>query len=192
MSDITTVLGEGTVQIEFDESLYPKDAIYGAAYVFIDRCYVHLDRAASDSSSRAADKRVRVTLRAKSGALADGQALAGELQNELLSQAWRLSIAADNRQLIESITARALGGAAGPPGLDELLAMDIDEATAFDDPLGIAMSWEEKYKKKGAADEGEASPAAQPEAEPAPAAEAAATPPGDAAEAAPAEPEKAT
>lgn len=166
MSDITTVLGEGTVQIEFDESFYPKDAIYGAAYVFIDRCYVHLDRAA--------DRRVRVTLRAKSGSLADGQALAGELQNELLSQAWRLSIAAENRQLIESITARALGGAAGPPGLDELLAMDIDEATAFDDPLGIAMSWEEKYKKKGAGDdkagEGEAGagePAATAAAEPA-------------------------
>ncbi|MBK8253523.1 MAG: His-Xaa-Ser system protein HxsD [Polyangiaceae bacterium] len=152
MSDITTVLGEGTVTVEFDESFYPKDAIYGAAYVFIDRCYVHLDRAG--------DKRVRVTLRAKSGKPADGEALAGELQNELLGQAWRLSIAAENRQLIESITSRALGGAAGPPGLDELLAMDIDEATAFDDPLGIAMSWEEKYKKKGAADEGADAPKA--------------------------------
>lgn len=161
MSDITTVLGEGTVQIEFDESFYPKDAVYGAAYVFIDRCYVHLDRAG--------DHRVRVTLRAKSGSLADGQALAGELQNELLSQAWRLSIAAENRQLIESITARALGGAAGPPGLDELLAMDIDEATAFDDPLGIAMSWEEKYKKKGGEGEAKAEPAAAEPAADAPA-----------------------
>jgi His-Xaa-Ser system protein HxsD len=167
MSDITTVLGEGTVQIEFDESFYPKDAIYGAAYVFIDRCYVHLDRAG--------DKRVRVTLRAKSGALADSEALAGELQNELLSQAWRLSIAAENRQLIESITARALGGAAGPPGLDELLAMDIDEATAFDDPLGIAMSWEEKYKRKTSSDDAAPAAAAQPD-------DASATP----------EPEKAT
>jgi His-Xaa-Ser system protein HxsD len=43
--------------IELDETLYPKDAIYGAAYVFIDRCYVHLDRAA--------DRRIQVTLRAK-------------------------------------------------------------------------------------------------------------------------------
>ena len=141
MSDIQTVLGEGAVQIEFDESFYFRDVIYGVAYVFIDRCYVHLDRAG--------DRRVRVTLRAKSGSLADGQALAGELENELLGQAWRLSLAAENRQMIESITARALGGAAGPPGLDELLAMDINEATAFEDPLGIAMSWEEKYKKKG-------------------------------------------
>src|SRR4051794_826125 len=107
MSDIQTVLGEGAVQIEFDESFYPKDAIYGASYVFIDRCYVHLDRSA--------DRRVRVTLRAKNGAAADSQALAGEFENELLGQAWRLSIAAENRQMIESIAARALGGAAGPP-----------------------------------------------------------------------------
>lgn len=181
MSDITTVLGEGTVQVELDETLYPKDAIYGAAYVFIDRCYVHLDRTA--------DKRVRITLRAKSGTAADTQALAGELQNELLAQAWRLSIAAENRQLIESITARALGGAAGPPGLDELLAMDIDEATAFDDPLGIAMSWEEKYKKKGAAEDDAKAPEAQA---PAPETSTEAKAGAGAPEATPADPEKAT
>jgi His-Xaa-Ser system protein HxsD len=143
MSDIKAVLGEGAVELEFDEGLYPKDAVYGAAYVFIDRCYVHLDRAG--------DRRIRVTLRSKKGAPLDSQACAGELENELLAQAWRRQILEENRQLVEGITARALGGAAGPPGLDELLAMDIGEATAFDDPLGIAMSWEEKYKKKGGA-----------------------------------------
>jgi His-Xaa-Ser system protein HxsD len=140
MSDMSFTLGEGSVRVEFDESLYPKDAIYGAAYVFIDRCYVHLDRAG--------DRRIQVTLKAKRSG-ADTQALAGEFQNELLGQAWRRQIVEENRQLIESITTRALGGAAGPPGLDELLAMDIGEETAFEDPLGIAMSWEEKYKKKG-------------------------------------------
>lgn len=140
MSDIKVMLGEGAIELEFDEGLYPKDAIYGAAYVFIDRCYVHLDRTA--------DRRIKVTLRAKKGSIADSQAYAGEFENELLGQAWRRQIVEENRQLIESITSRALGGAAGPPGLDELLSMDIGDATAFDDPLGIAMSWEEKYKKK--------------------------------------------
>lgn len=144
--------GTRSLHIELDEQLYPKDAIYGAAYVFIDRCYVHLDRAGQG--------RVRVTLRAKRGGPDLTEALAGELQNELLAQAWRLEIAAQNRQLIESITARALGGAAGPPGLDELLAMDIGAETAFEDPLGIAMSWEEKYGKKKAKPEADASPAA--------------------------------
>ena len=137
------------IEIELDEQLYPKDVIYGAAYVFIDRCYVHLDRVG--------DGRVKVSLRAKRGGPALSEALAGELQNELLGQAWRQEIAAQNRKLIESITARALGGAAGPPGLDELLAMDISDDTAFDDPLGIAMSWEDKYgKKKNKSSEGQA------------------------------------
>jgi hypothetical protein len=95
------------------------------------------------------DRRIQVTLKAKRAG-ADTQAFAGEFQNELLGQAWRRQIVEENRQLIESITTRALGGAAGPPGLDELLSMDIGEETAFEDPLGIAMSWEEKYKKKGA------------------------------------------
>ena len=90
-----TILGDEAATVELDETLYPKDAIYGAAYVFIDRCYVHLDRAG--------DGRIKVTLRGKK------------------------------------------------PGLDDLLAIDIGEASAFDDPLGIAMSWEEKYKKKTAA-----------------------------------------
>lgn len=153
MSDIKAVLGEGAVELEFDEGLYPKDAVYGAAYVFIDRCYVHLDRAG--------DRRIKVTLRSKKGAPLDSQACAGELENELLGQAWRRQILDENRQLVEAITARALGGAAGPPGLDELLAMDIGEATAFEDPLGIAMSWEEKYKKKGGAAATDPAPAAE-------------------------------
>jgi His-Xaa-Ser system protein HxsD len=153
MSDIKSILGEGSVELEFDESLYPKDAIYGAAYVFIDRCYVHLDRAA--------DQRVRITLRAKAPG-ADSKALAGDLQNELLGQAWRRRIVEENRSYIEAITSRALGGAAGPPGLDDLLAMDIGEESAFEDPLGIAMSWEEKYTKKKSAAKGDEAPEGAP------------------------------
>lgn len=130
---------EGLV-LSFDEALYPKDAIYGAAYVFIDRCYVLLDRPVPG--------RISVRLTPKDGVPSSAAALAGEFENELLGQAWRRLIVDENRRLIEEVTTQALSGAAGPPGLDELLAMDIDESTAFDDPLGIAMSWEDKYKKK--------------------------------------------
>jgi hypothetical protein len=38
----------------------------------------------------------------------------------------------------------------GPPSLDDLEKFDFS-AEAFDDPLGIAMSWEEKYGKKNKA-----------------------------------------
>lgn len=156
MSETTTLFDQGWAAIEFDEDLYPKDAVYGAAYVFVDRCYLHLERAG--------DKRVRVRLKAKSGGADDTRHWAGDFQNEILGQAYRGRLAGENRAVIEAITTRAIAGAAGPPGLDDLLAMEIGEETAFDDPLGIAMSWEEKYtKKKGekAAKEGaEAAPPA--------------------------------
>ena len=47
------------IRFSFDEALYPKDAVYGAAYVLIDRCWVHLDRPA--------EGRIEVTLRVKPG-----------------------------------------------------------------------------------------------------------------------------
>jgi His-Xaa-Ser system protein HxsD len=151
MSEIGLSWNEGTATVEIDESLYPKDAVYGAAYTFIDRCYVLLERADAG--------KIRIRLREKRAGGLDAATVAGELENELLAQAWRRLLAEENRAYIEATTARALGGAAGPPGLDELLDMDIGEASAFEDPLGIAMSWEEKYKKKSADAESAAAPA---------------------------------
>jgi His-Xaa-Ser system protein HxsD len=158
MSETTTMFDDGWVALELDEDLYPRDAIHGAAYVFLERAYLFLERAG--------DQRLRVRLRAKAGASVTSTAsaaLAGEFENEALAQAYRRRIAEGNRALIESITSRALAGAAGPPGLDDLLAMDIGTETAFDDPLGIAMSWEEKYvkKKSDKAAEESSAPAAQ-------------------------------
>ena len=37
-------LGTLAVSLTVDESLYPLDAVYGAAFAFLDRCYVVLDR----------------------------------------------------------------------------------------------------------------------------------------------------
>lgn len=139
MSDLSITQGDRVVCLELDEALYPRDALYGAAYIFLDRCYIHLDRPSAG--------RVSVQLRLKPSRTLSLEDLAGEFENELLGQAWRRQILEENRVLIERISARAVAGSAGPPGLDDLLNMDAD-GEAFDDPLGIAMSWEDKYKKK--------------------------------------------
>jgi His-Xaa-Ser system protein HxsD len=130
-----------SVSLRLDDSLYPLTAVYAAAYVFLDRCFVLLDRA--DPTH------LRVTLAWKSGEPPEGalSAAAGEFANELLSCAWRAKIAEDNRAIIEQATARALSGAMGEPSLDDLESFDFGNE-AFEDPLGIAMSWEEKYGKK--------------------------------------------
>src|SRR5690606_28686549 len=117
MSSFETHQTDAQITVSFDEDLYPKDAIYGAAYIFIDRCYVHLDRPEP--------ARISVRLKLKPGAELDLGALAGEFENELLGQAWRRLITEENRLLIEQVTTRALAGAAGPPGLDDLLEADI-------------------------------------------------------------------
>jgi His-Xaa-Ser system protein HxsD len=134
-------LDRGAIALRVEESLYPLEAVYAAAYVFIDRCYVFLDKQT--------DGRIRVTLSGKKAKLEGDVArdTVGEFANELLSCAWRAQIARDSRATIEAVTAQALSGARGAPSLDELEAFDFSEE-AFDDPLGIAMSWEEKYAKK--------------------------------------------
>jgi His-Xaa-Ser system protein HxsD len=147
---------EGNVTLRVDASLYPLEALYSAAYVFIDRCYVlhHKPR----------EGQTRVTLSPKKGQITDESArdLVGEFANELLSCAWRSQIARDNRATIEAVTAQALSGARGAPSLEELEAFDFSD-DAFEDPLGIAMSWEEKYAKKKAGETG-AAPVAAPAA----------------------------
>lgn len=142
-------VSEGGVQVVVDEEVYPLDALYGAAYQFIDRCYVLLDRAAPG--------RFRVTLSPKQGGdeEAELRALVGELANELLSSAWRHRLVVENRAVIEATTAQAVSGAMGPPSLEELADFDFG-GEPFDDPLGIAIPWEEKYGKKKA--EGEDDP----------------------------------
>lgn len=140
-------LADGAVTLTVDASLYPQQALYAAAYCFIARCYVLLDRAGPDA--------FRVVLTAKAPIDADGlRALVGEFGNELLASAWRREITRANRGLIESVTMAAFGGAAGPPSLEELEAFDFTDEP-FDDPLGIAQSWEEKYRRPKAGEGGE-------------------------------------
>ena len=131
---------EGSVTITVDASVYPIEALYGAAYIFIDRCYVLIDRPRGGSFS--------VSLTPKATAADEAlRAMVGEFANELLSQAWRQKILEENRVILETVTTQALAGAMGPPSLDDLAAFDFSEES-FEDPLGIAMSWEDKYKKK--------------------------------------------
>lgn len=132
-------------KLELDLELFPLDAIYAAAYASLDRAWVFLERAGD---------RVTVTVRSKVDGVAD-EAAAGALGNELVGCSLRHLLTAENRRMVEAIVTRAVGGAAGPPGLDELLEVDIGDATAFEDPLGIAMSWEEKYGKRGKPEPGE-------------------------------------
>ena len=146
----------GTDQISFavDETLYPLEAIYGACYLFLERCFVYLSRPQPQTVE------VRLTARGSATA-AELDALAGEFANELLSQALRLRLSQSTARIREYYTAAALRTAASTstPSIDELLA-ELEAEELGEDPLEIMVPWEEKHGAKPAG----AEPKKDPEA----------------------------
>jgi len=141
VNDLQSTVSADRVELDLDAEAFPRDAVYAAAFTFIDRCYVRLDQPVPG--------RIGISLRAKTGGALDAAAAAAELENELLAQSWRQRISDEGSELTASIVAGAFSSAAAAPGVfvDDLLGAD---GAAFDDPLGIALSWEEKYTKKTA------------------------------------------
>ena len=134
-------MGPDHVSFDVDETIYPLEAIYGGCYLFVDRCYVFLTR----SGPRLVN--VRLTSR-EPPTPAELDALAGEFGNELLSQATRLRLSQATSRIREYYTAAALRAAASAPSVDDLLA-ELDAEELGDDPLEIAVPWEEKKRDKG-------------------------------------------
>jgi len=135
-----------TMTLSLDIGLYPRDVLYAAAYVFLDRAYVLLDRDGA---------RFLVHLRGKQGLDETAlRAMAGEFANELLAQSLRHQVVSTNQKIIEDITTLAIAGAAGGPGDDaapgDAMLIDMQDPADdgfLDDPLGIATPWEPKKKE---------------------------------------------
>jgi len=136
--------------IRLKKELYPLDIIYTASYTYIDKCYILLDTPD--------DQHIDVQLIGKDQCSQEElQHLCGEFSNRLLNEIRRADLARQNEKLIESVVTRALAGALNSEmdpeteeallNLEELEQMDLTEQP-FDDPLGIAIPWEEKYGNK--------------------------------------------
>lgn len=152
--------------------VYPMEVVYQAAFVFIDRAYIMLDK----------DEAGDILVRLKGKEPLDKaalDALQGEFANELLNQAVRRSISRQNQRIRELIVAKALFAAARPGELDEIIQQagaqereqaekvrpwdqatqeeqdELDRLLAeieqdfADDPMGIAVPWDEKYGEDG-------------------------------------------
>lgn len=126
-----------TLTLSLDVGLYPRDVLYAAAYVFLDRAYVLLDRQ---------DARFVVRFRSKRPLdEATFRAMAGEFENELLAQALRHRVVDANQRIIEDVVAVAIAGAAAgvdpepgrAPEPSLIDANDPDDGF-LDDPLEIA------------------------------------------------------
>jgi His-Xaa-Ser system protein HxsD len=133
-------LGRDHISFAVDETIYPLEALYGACYLFLDRCYVFLSRTPSGAVT------VRLTAR-EAASPAVLEALAGEFGNELLSQVTRLRLSQATARIREFYTAAALRAAAAAPSVDELLA-ELEAEELLEDPLEIMVPWEEKHGTK--------------------------------------------
>ena len=141
-SQIETLDPETSVlTLSLDIGLYPRDVLYAAAYVFLDRAYVLLDRRESRFIVRFRSKRPldRPTF----------EAMAGEFENELLAQALRHRVVDANQRIIEDVVSVAIAGASAgveaPAGSAEhppLVDADDPEDGFLADPQGIARPWE--------------------------------------------------
>jgi His-Xaa-Ser system protein HxsD len=133
--ELTYRVEERAVSFELDESLYPLDAIYGAAYIFVDRCFVFL--------TRPRDKFVDVRLRTRGEATeASLESLAGEFANELLNQVLRFRLAESTSKLREYYMARAFFTQPAHRSIDALLAeLDAEEMDAGG--IDIKVPWME-------------------------------------------------
>lgn len=117
-----------------DEDLYALDAVYGAAYLFVDRCYVLL--------GRPQERRVSVRLKAKGETSQEElEAMAGEFSNELLNQVLRLRIGERTKKIREYTLAKAFFSQPRQQTIDALLA-ELDAEELDEDPLEIEVPWE--------------------------------------------------
>ncbi|MEO6027170.1 MAG: His-Xaa-Ser system protein HxsD [Candidatus Binatia bacterium] len=131
-----------TLTLSLDVGLYPRDVLYAAAYVFLDRAYVLLDRQ---------DSRFIVQFRGKR-ALEEAtfRAMAGEFENELLAQALRHQVFDANQRIIEDVVAVAIAGASA--GVEPHVGSDAEHPPLIDpgdpadgfvaDAAGIGRPWE--------------------------------------------------
>lgn len=123
------------VSFVLDESIYPRDAVYGAAYLFVDRSYLFLSRPGED--------RIEVRLKPKDEADATSlEALAGEFANELLNQVVRLRVGESTAQIREYYMAKAFFADANQTSIDALLA-ELDAEELQEETLEISVPWEE-------------------------------------------------
>jgi His-Xaa-Ser system protein HxsD len=138
MEKIKNKINKNQIIFYLSPKVYSLEVIYSAANSFLNRAYVLLD---CDS-----DKKIKVELKGKVElSKKQLEALAGEFCNEILNCLLRAEITKSNQKLREYVVASALVSSlsAGLAGVDE----EVSQGDWREDPLGISVPWEKKFKK---------------------------------------------
>lgn len=142
MEELTWLEDGRRVSFTLNEELYPREAILGAAYLFVDRCFIFLERPA--------DKQIEVRLKCKTKPSTEAlEQLAGDFANALLDQVVRFHVSERTGRLREYTMARAFFTTPAQSSIDQLLA-ELDAEEMMEDDLEIAVPWEGSSEGDGA------------------------------------------
>ena len=143
------------VEIKLDSSNYPKEAVISTCCQFLADNYIFLEKAGSRD-----DVKVVLTPKETSSTKAL-RAIKESFQNELISNVLRYNISQRNKDLRDYIIKSALVFSQGANAASGSAVADLEQdskkylASQSDDwkedPLGIAVPWEDKKKKKAKA-----------------------------------------
>lgn len=118
------------IKFSVNENIFPLEAVLSACYGFIDNYYVSLDKKG---------KSFLIFLEPKNEESLEAKEIEGKFRNELLHSALRMKISNNNAEIREYIVSQALYSS---------LPVSENESWGnqkLDDPLGIAIPWEEKF-----------------------------------------------
>ena len=142
LEELTWLEDGRRVSFTLSEEIYPREAILGAAYLFVDRCFIFLNRPA--------DKEVEVRLKLKEpGSTEALETLAGDFANALLDQVVRFHVSDRTGRLREYTMARAFFTTPAQASIDQLLA-ELDAEEMMEDDLEIAVPWQNSGDESGA------------------------------------------
>lgn len=128
---------ENKIIVLIDSNLYPLEAIYGAAYIFLDRAYIFLEKGPKT--------KIKIILKEK-GKLSKN--LKDEFLNELLNFSLRYKISKNNKKIREYIVGKALS-----TSLMTHLTSKTEQLEQKNNPLwkknssGIVIPWDKKLEK---------------------------------------------
>jgi His-Xaa-Ser system protein HxsD len=130
------------ISLSLNTKIYPEEAVLASCYCFLDKLYVFLEN----------PKKNTITVHLTSKDNKDITKMKGEFQNELVNNVLRYNIAQRNKDLRQYIVKTALFFSQPKETIDELLFDDLNLEGGQDnwqeDPLDIAVPWEEKYDKE--------------------------------------------
>lgn len=125
------------VKFSLNSQIFPLEAIYATCYNFIDKVYIYLDKKGNN---------ILVSLTPKEESKINHRTLQGEFRNELLHNTLRIQIASSNAKIREYIVSQAISSSLELPAEKTQESEKFESYSYIEDPLGIAIPWEEKMK----------------------------------------------